>query len=247
VLRTWDVDGYRNASIVWAKDSEPDSRTPQASAGRSEEAAEGQDDRGTMSPQLLEASILATELQSVITTWLDVVERRGYEQVPGEIVEGLADFGPSRAARDYDQARAGPVVEHSSWSDYERLGLWAAAVINPLPPLGVAPEIRVLALEMTDSRARLALVLQAAERSLAMISRSSRRLSPDMLRILVFVAIAGGLMISHTSILDHLGWRAWDAYGGHATQPSIREPSTPLARDSDRLKKLLSLLTFGMV
>ena len=50
----------------------------------------------------------------------------------------------------------------------EELGLWAAALINPLPALGVAPEIRQRALESTDSVSRLQIVLGAAEVSALM-------------------------------------------------------------------------------
>lgn len=50
--------------------------------------------------------------------------------------------------------------------DFEALGLWAAALINPLPALGVATEIRQAALDLTEPTARLGLVLLAAERSL---------------------------------------------------------------------------------
>ena len=230
VLRTFEVDGYRNASIAWAKDVQPEPPIARAGERPREE---------TTDPDLLEASILASELQLSIYTWLGVVERRGYERVPGEILEGLSDFGPLRLASN-DPLRAGG-NGRESWSDYERLGLWAAAVINPLPPLGVAPEIRILALEMSDTRARLALVLQATERSLAMISRSKRRLSPDMLRLLMVCVILGGLLVSHTSILSHLGCPAWD------TQQSLASPIlTEDAHDSS-LAGLLSRITFGTV
>jgi Lon protease-like protein len=49
--------------------------------------------------------------------------------------------------------------------DLERLGLWGAALINPLPALGVAPEIRRRALELTSTAARLELVRGACESS----------------------------------------------------------------------------------
>ena len=69
------------------------------------------------------------------------------------------DLGPRPAA-------AGPAV------DAEAYGLYAAALINPLPPLGVAPEVRIDALRATDSLARLRLV----DRALAL---SLRHLDPQ--------------------------------------------------------------------
>ena len=48
-----------------------------------------------------------------------------------------------------------------------QLGLWAAALINPLPVLGVAPEVRMMALEATESEERAKKLLKAIELSLA--------------------------------------------------------------------------------
>ena len=42
--------------------------------------------------------------------------------------------------------------------DFEALGLWAAALVNPLPPLGLARELRHDALRSTNSLERLRLV-----------------------------------------------------------------------------------------
>uniref|UniRef100_A0A7S0IWB8 Uncharacterized protein n=1 Tax=Calcidiscus leptoporus TaxID=127549 RepID=A0A7S0IWB8_9EUKA len=49
----------------------------------------------------------------------------------------------------------------------EELGLWACALLNPLPALGVAPELRAGCLNSTDSVDRLRVVLAGAERSLS--------------------------------------------------------------------------------
>ena len=71
-----------------------------------------------MNPELLDASILASELQSVIATWLGEVECRGLEHGLGGTRADLVDLGPARVAREGG--------ESGSWSEYERVGLWAA-------------------------------------------------------------------------------------------------------------------------
>lgn len=218
ILRTWDVDGYRNASIVWAGDQRPPPR-PMAAAARSHSARpSGESDAGgggeasaaggdpprrpleadmSVDVQLLQASILADELREAIRKWLSIVDRGGFENRRNEILDGLMDYGPPRVV----------VWQDNTWADLETLGLWAAAVINPLPPLGLAPEIRLPALELTDTTARLTLILEATERSVAMLSRPNRGLLPDSYRVLVILAILAGLLVAHTSVLD--GVTSW--------------------------------------
>ena len=47
------------------------------------------------------------------------------------------------------------------------LALWAAALVNPLPSLGVAPEMRGAVLDAADGQARVALVARGVRRSIA--------------------------------------------------------------------------------
>eukprot|EP00965_Chrysotila_dentata_P216546 6189440-Pleurochrysis_carterae.AAC.2 len=47
------------------------------------------------------------------------------------------------------------------------LALWGAALINPLPPLGVAPEVRATVLSAPDAHARLRCLERALRRSIA--------------------------------------------------------------------------------
>jgi hypothetical protein len=47
------------------------------------------------------------------------------------------------------------------------LALWGAALINPLPPLGVATEVRGAALEAASTEDRLTLVRRAVRKSIA--------------------------------------------------------------------------------
>ena len=50
--------------------------------------------------------------------------------------------------------------------------LWAAALVNPLPPLGVAPEVRPAVLRAQGALARLEVVRRAFERSIANLDGS---------------------------------------------------------------------------
>mmetsp|Transcript_6298 Transcript_6298/g.17667 ORF Transcript_6298/g.17667 Transcript_6298/m.17667 type:complete len:120 (+) Transcript_6298:687-1046(+) len=80
-------------------------------------------------------------------------------------------------------------------SKAEELGLWAAAFINPLPPLGVAPEIRLPALMEQDSVARLRDVLRAAESSLGHLRTPRHPLVALTSQVLTFtVDRAAGIM-----------------------------------------------------
>lgn len=129
-LRTWDLDGYRSAHVVWANDAaqpEPDD----APAGG------------------VSASVLSGELRAALAHWLVAVESGGWERQTGQVSRCVGELGPM------------PPVD-----DLEGLGLWGAALLNPLPALGVAPEIRQRVLECTDSLARLRVVLEATELSL---------------------------------------------------------------------------------
>ena len=130
----------------------------------------------------MHAAILADEVRGAIKQWLSIVQRGGFEGRHNEIVEGLADYGPPRVSR----------WQEYHWDDLERLGLWAAAVINPLPPVGLAPEIRRLALEATDATSRLMLVLGATERSLARLTRPQQSLLSDAYRVLTIVIVLAG-------------------------------------------------------
>ena len=67
----------------------------------------------------------------------------------------LADIGPQPAA----------TRPHS-------FALWAAALVNPLPPLGVAPEVRPAVLRAQCALARLEIVRRAFERSIANLDGS---------------------------------------------------------------------------
>jgi len=141
ILRTWDVDGYRNAEIAWANDAAPDVRESSMDLA----AATSADLTVANERAALPGRLMARECKVLIDEWCLAVEKS-----TRRLDSLLDELGP---VPDADQA--------------EKLGLWCAALINPLPPLGLAPEIRLRALECTDSVERLQIVIRATESSLA--------------------------------------------------------------------------------
>ena len=87
-------------------------------------------------------------MRELLKRWLCEVQS-GWERHKGQVDNLLRSMGPMPPE-----------------TELEALGLWGTAVINPLPPLGVAPEIRVLALEATNAMDRLRVLLSALETSM---------------------------------------------------------------------------------
>jgi len=65
------------------------------------------------------------ELEGLVQLWTNLVVNRGKEHHPGQIKEVMADLGPLPPS-----------------SKPMELAMWVAALINPLPELGVSLEIR---------------------------------------------------------------------------------------------------------
>ena len=215
ILRTWDMDGYRNAAIAWAADGppaldaagssapaplrgSPASSVDSARRGAAAEVA-AEEGPGFGSVAEFHGVLLAAELRAELTQWL-VEVRCGWERRDGQVDRLLADLGPMPTA---DQLAA--------------MGMYAAAAINPLPPLGVAPEIRLAALEATEPLSRLRLVLAATETSLHhMRARSHMNAlgwvwslvaatgSPWRATALIFGAIALGVALLQERVLPAL-------------------------------------------
>ena len=86
----------------------------------------------------------AAQLLSLVEKWCRLVHEGGWE----------------RCERHLDQVRSSleptPLPNRPN-----ECALWVAALINPLPGLGVAPEIRLAALEAETAMARIALVRDA--------------------------------------------------------------------------------------
>ena len=71
---------------------------------------------------------MAATLGTLVEQWKELVSAGRWERFRGQLGRSLADLGPMPAATDMDG-----VVERS---------LWVGALINPLPGLGVAMEVR---------------------------------------------------------------------------------------------------------
>lgn len=175
ILRAWDVDGYRNAEIAWARDAtlEPEA-VAMSSATSATEVVATATERAA-----LPGKLLARECKTAISEWTAAVAQ-GWERRTGQIDTLLHDLGP--APEDDELERLGlwclPTFSRLRSPSFRHLppspassrllpsSSRCAALLNPLPPLGVAPEIRLQALECTDSVERLRLVLIAADSSL---------------------------------------------------------------------------------
>ena len=97
-------------------------------------------------------------LAQQLEIWKRLVREGGLQQYPRHLDDVLEDLGPM------------PSYEQPS-----RLALWAAALVNPLPGLGVAPEIRPLLMRCNSARQRLKVAkagVDASIRSLEALKNS---------------------------------------------------------------------------
>jgi len=93
---------------------------------------------------------LAEQLSPLVGEWVSLVRTTGRERQPGQMDGLLKDLGPMPDAEDACER-----------------AFWAAALINPLPALGVCAEIRPVVLEAADASARLKVVHSALVDSIA--------------------------------------------------------------------------------
>lgn len=96
------------------------------------------------------AVALAESIEPIVTEWVDLVRSTSREREPLQITRVLSDLGPMPEAEQV-QDRA----------------LWVAALINPLPALGVALEVRAAVLDATDSLACMQVVNEALADSIS--------------------------------------------------------------------------------
>lgn len=96
----------------------------------------------------------ASQLEPLVAAWCALV-RKGHEREPGQLDTLLADLGPMPSAGDPDER-----------------ALWCAALVNPLPALGVAFEVRPAVLTADSAELRLQIVRAALERSIAHLDGS---------------------------------------------------------------------------
>ena len=133
---------------------------------------------GARDEEALRNTVLAREVRAVLKLWIAEVQNGRWERQDGQLEHVLASAGPMPAE-----------------TELEQLGLWGAAVVNPLPPLGVAPEIRINALEATDSVVRLRLLLAALETSLQAMTAPRVSLGRLLRRLLRRQPMGGALTL----------------------------------------------------
>lgn len=88
-------------------------------------------------------------LEPLVNTWLALV-RAGHERQPGHIDIVLEHLGPMPPAHQFTNR-----------------ALWVCALINPLPGLGVAYEIRPAALRAQSARERVEVAISGIRASIA--------------------------------------------------------------------------------
>ena len=136
-------------------------RARQVAGGRARHRrgdAIGAEDRGALtSPRpympsrlISRPRVSALASQPLVSEWTALVRETGRERQPDQISNVLRDLGPMPDADDPDD-----------------LALWAAALVNPLPALGVAVEIRPYVLEASTPMERVEASLAALNDSIS--------------------------------------------------------------------------------
>merc|ERR1711879_609398 len=92
---------------------------------------------------------MSRNLEPLIEKWLDLV-RAGHERQPNQMDLILDHLGPLPPLNKATQR-----------------ALWVAALINPLPALGVAFEIRPAMLSATSAKKRLEIAIKGIRDSIA--------------------------------------------------------------------------------
>ena len=101
-------------------------------------------------PSTSAANALAESVAPMVSEWVDLVRSTNREREPLQITRVLSDLGPMP-----DAEQAGDRA------------LWVAALINPMPALGVALEVRAAVLDAADSLARMQVVHEALADSIS--------------------------------------------------------------------------------
>ena len=104
----------------------------------------------TASDATAAAVLKAGSLKPLVDEWVELVGSGKRERTAGQLVQLLADLGPMPEAEEADDR-----------------AFWAAALINPLPALGVAREVRPAVLRATEALERVELVHSALVDSIA--------------------------------------------------------------------------------
>jgi len=100
------------------------------------------------------AIIRSEQLEALAEEWTALVRKGNREREPLQITRVLCDLGPMPAAEDADDR-----------------ALWVAALINPIPALGVSPECRPAVLEAEDPFERVEVVHRTIVDSIAQLKK----------------------------------------------------------------------------
>jgi hypothetical protein len=100
------------------------------------------------------ATLRAQALEALVTQWLELVRTSERERFEGHLHGILADLGPMPPPEEADE-----------------LCFWAGALLNPLPKLGVAKEVRAALLDAPDCLRRVQLVEESLLDSIERMKR----------------------------------------------------------------------------
>lgn len=122
---------------------------------------------------------VATQVAAQVGIWCDRVRSGGWERTNRQLDALLEDLGPL------------PPLQ-----DSEEFSMWVAALINPVPSLGVAPEIRLECLTQTNTLVRLACIHQAIRTSNEHIMHHNPKRHFFILRIVAaYLGLFGRLVV----------------------------------------------------
>lgn len=145
ILDNWAEDGYMVANVeylaldVSSRGNDTALATTEAASATSGSDVSEAGEDGNVSAAGVPS---ADEISSAVDTWLELVRAGGWERQHGHIDAILEGLGPM------------PPVTRS-----DDLAFWIAALVNPIPGLGVSPEIRLETLEADSSASRIAVAL----------------------------------------------------------------------------------------
>jgi len=151
-------------------------------------------------PGQADLASLAAETRRFASDWAARVAGGGFERTPGQMSQALGELGPCPVGDDAAAA--------------ERVGLWAAALLSPSPPLAIAPDVRAAALHGRDTRARLLMVCEALTSSMATMGMGSRATAAFAAAVNGVGALADGAARA-TTLLSRL----WQSRGDSVAPP----------------------------
>ena len=159
------VDGYWEGSVEKARiDDMPHGGTRNSSRTSSNSDGDEAEEEDELESEN-EADRPDDENDSITALGLDIIRR--YQEWEGLVRSNAWERYPNHM----EEVRniVGPIPEPDKQPG--QLSIWVAAVINPIPPLGVSKEIRLAVLSATNTMHRLRIVSNALDESLAIVRK----------------------------------------------------------------------------